>query len=84
MPELEAFFHDLRALRASAGLSMAELAERAHFPEETLAAADADEPSATTPSPLLYRRRIGCSSRSGMCRQRSSKKSTIDDKRVRL
>jgi Helix-turn-helix domain len=39
MVELEAFFRDLRALRAGAGLSLAELAARAHFPEETLAAA---------------------------------------------
>jgi hypothetical protein len=51
MPELEAFFHDLRALRASAGLSLAELAERAHFPEETLAAAEAGP--ALPPNPVL-------------------------------
>src|SRR6202035_2129987 len=51
MPELEAFFHDLRALRASAGLSLAELAERAHFPEETLAAAEAGP--ALPPHPVL-------------------------------
>jgi hypothetical protein len=51
MPEPEAFFHDLRALRASAGLSLAELAERAHFPEETLAAAEAGP--ALPPNPVL-------------------------------
>jgi Helix-turn-helix domain len=51
MPELGAFFHDLRALRASAGLSLAELAERAHFPEETLAAAEAGP--ALPPNPVL-------------------------------
>lgn len=51
MPELEAFFHDLRALRASAGLSLAELAERAYFPEETLAAAEAGP--ALPPNPVL-------------------------------
>jgi transcriptional regulator with XRE-family HTH domain len=51
MPELEAFFHDLRALRVSAGLSLAELAERAHFPEETLAAAEAGP--ALPPNPVL-------------------------------
>jgi len=51
MPELEAFFHDLRALRAGAGLSLAELAERAHFPEETLAAAEAGP--AVPPNPVL-------------------------------
>ncbi len=51
MPELEAFFHDLRALRAGAGLSLAELAERAHFPEETLAAAEAGP--ALPPNPVL-------------------------------
>ncbi len=51
MPEPEAFFHDLRALRARAGLSLAELAERAHFPEETLAAAEAGP--AVPPNPVL-------------------------------
>ena len=51
MPELEAFFHDLRALRASAGLSLAELAGLAHFPEETLAAAEAGP--ALPPNPVL-------------------------------
>jgi transcriptional regulator with XRE-family HTH domain len=51
MPELEAFFHDLRTLRAGAGLSLAELAERAHFPEETLAAAEAG--LAVPPNPVL-------------------------------
>jgi hypothetical protein len=51
MPEPEAFFHDLRALRASAGLSLAELAGLAHFPEETLAAAEAGP--ALPPNPVL-------------------------------
>jgi hypothetical protein len=51
MPELEAFFHDLRALRASADLSLAELAELAHFPEETLAAAETGP--AVPPNPVL-------------------------------
>src|ERR1700761_2268250 len=51
MPELEAFFHDLRALRASAGLSLAELAGRAPFPPETLAAAEAGP--AVPPAPVL-------------------------------
>lgn len=51
MPELEAFFHDLRALRASAGLSLAELARRAHFPAETLAAAESGP--AVPPNPVL-------------------------------
>jgi hypothetical protein len=51
MPELEAFFHDLRGLRASAGVSLAGLAERAHFPEETLAAAEAGP--ALPPNPVL-------------------------------
>jgi hypothetical protein len=50
-PELEAFFRELRALRASAGLSLADLAERAHFPEETLAAAEAGP--AVPPNPVL-------------------------------
>jgi hypothetical protein len=50
-PELEAFFRDLRALRAGAGLSLAELAELAHFPEETLAAAEAGP--APPPNPVL-------------------------------
>ncbi|HEY3652764.1 MAG TPA: helix-turn-helix domain-containing protein, partial [Streptosporangiaceae bacterium] len=51
MPELEAFFHDLRALRASADLSLAELAELAHFPEEMLAAAESGP--AVPPNPVL-------------------------------
>ena len=51
MPEPEAFFHDLRALRAGAGLSLAELAERAHFPGETLAAAEVGP--AVPPNPVL-------------------------------
>ena len=51
MPELEAFFHDLRALRAGAGLSLAELAERAHFPAEALAAAETGP--AVPPNPVL-------------------------------
>ena len=51
MPELEAFFHDLRALRADAGLSLPGLAERAHFPEEILAAAEAGP--AVPPNPVL-------------------------------
>ena len=51
MPALEAFFRDLRALRAGAGLSLAELAERAYFPEETLAAAEAGP--AVPPNPVL-------------------------------
>ena len=59
MPELEAFFHDLRALRASAGLSLAELAERAHFPEETLAAAEAGPPLPPNPVLVAYVRACG-------------------------
>ena len=51
MPELEAFFHDLRALRASAGLSLAELAGRAHYPQQTLAAAESGP--AVPPNPVL-------------------------------
>ena len=51
MPELEAFFHDLRVLRANADLSLAELAELAHFPEETLAAAETGP--AVPPNPVL-------------------------------
>jgi helix-turn-helix protein len=51
MPELEAFFHDLRALRASADLSLAELAGLAHFPEEVLAAAETGP--AVPPNPVL-------------------------------
>jgi Helix-turn-helix domain len=51
MAELEAFFHDLRALRVSAGLSLAELAGRTHFPRETLAAAEAGP--AVPPNPVL-------------------------------
>jgi hypothetical protein len=51
MPEPEAFFHDLRALRAGTGLSLAELAGRAHFPEEALAAAEAGP--AVPPNPVL-------------------------------
>jgi hypothetical protein len=47
----EEFFHDLRALRAGAGLSLAELAKRAHFPGETLAAAEAGP--AVPPNPVL-------------------------------
>ena len=59
MPELEAFFHDLRALRASAGLSLAELAERAHFPEETLAAAEAGPVLPPNPVLVAYVRACG-------------------------
>jgi transcriptional regulator with XRE-family HTH domain len=51
MSALEAFFRDLRALRAGAGLSLAELAERAYFPEETLAATEAGP--AVPPNPVL-------------------------------
>jgi hypothetical protein len=51
MPELGEFFHDLRALRAGAGLSLAELAERAHFPQEALAAAEAGP--GVPPNPVL-------------------------------
>jgi hypothetical protein len=51
MSALEAFFRDLRALRAGADLSLAELAERAYFPEETLAAAEAGP--AVPPYPVL-------------------------------
>jgi translation initiation factor IF-2 len=51
MPELEAFFHDLRALRAGACLSLPELAGRAHFSEEVLAAAEAGP--AVPPNPVL-------------------------------
>lgn len=58
MPELEAFFHDLRALRAGAGLSLAELAERAHFPAETLAAAEVGP--APPPNPVLVAYVQGC------------------------
>jgi transcriptional regulator with XRE-family HTH domain len=58
MAQLEAFFRDLRALRAGAGLSLAELAERAHFPEETLTAAEAGP---TVPSnPVLVAYVEGC------------------------
>src|ERR1700743_2721935 len=51
MPELEAFFHDLRALRASADLSLAELAVLARFREEALAGAETGP--AVPPNPVL-------------------------------
>lgn len=54
MAELEAFFRDLRALRTGAGLSLAELAERAHFPEETLAAAETGPAVPANPVLVAY------------------------------
>src|SRR5271168_2272552 len=58
MAELGAFFRDLRALRAGARLSLAELAERAHFPGETLAAAE-DGPVVPS-NPVLVAYVEGC------------------------
>jgi transcriptional regulator with XRE-family HTH domain len=54
MQDLEAFFHDLRALRTGAGLSIADLAERAHFPEETLAAAETGPAVPSNPVLIAY------------------------------
>src|ERR1700733_15036268 len=63
MPELEAFFHDLRALRASGDLSLAELAGLAHFPEEALAAAETGP--AGPPNPVLVAYVQACGGRVG-------------------
>jgi hypothetical protein len=54
----DAFFRDLRALRTGAGLSIAELAERAHFPAEALAAAETGP--AVPGNPLLVAYVRGC------------------------
>lgn len=59
MSDPEAFFRHLRALRAGAGLSIAELAERAHFPEETLAAAEAGPVVPGNPVLVAYVRGCG-------------------------
>jgi transcriptional regulator with XRE-family HTH domain len=58
-PELETFFHDLRALRAGADLSLAELAERAHFPQETLTAAETGPAVPSNPVLAAYVRACG-------------------------
>lgn len=59
MSEPEAFFRDLRALRAGAGLSITQLAERAHFPEETLAAAESGPGMPGNPVLVAYVRGCG-------------------------
>jgi Helix-turn-helix domain len=57
--ELEQFFRDLRALRAGAGLSTAELAGRAHYPEEALAAAETGPGVPANPVLVAYVRGCG-------------------------
>jgi Helix-turn-helix domain len=59
MRKLRAFFRDLRALRTGAGLSIADLAERAHFPEETLAAAETGPALPSNPVLIAYVRGCG-------------------------
>jgi transcriptional regulator with XRE-family HTH domain len=59
MRKLRAFFRDLRALRTGAGLSIADLAERAHFPEETLAAAETGPAVPSNPVLIAYVRGCG-------------------------
>jgi hypothetical protein len=55
----EAFFRDLRALRTGAGLSIAGLADVAHFPEETLAAAETGPVVPGNPVLVAYVRGCG-------------------------
>jgi Helix-turn-helix domain len=59
MQDPEAFFHELRALRTGAGLSIADLAERAHFPAETLAAAETGPAVPSNPVLVAYVRGCG-------------------------
>src|SRR5258707_14995423 len=56
---LEAFLRDLRALRERQGLSIADLAQRTHFPVETLEAAEAGPGRPTLPVVEAYVRACG-------------------------
>ena len=56
---LEAFRHDLRALREREGLSIADLARRAHFPVETLKAAESGPGRPPLPVVEAYVRACG-------------------------
>src|SRR6266700_6738027 len=58
-PSLETFLRDMRALRERAGLSIADLAERTHFPVETLEAAEAGPGRPTLPVVEAYVRACG-------------------------
>ena len=61
--ERAAFLRDLRALRDQAGLRPQELAARAHFPEETLASAEAGPALPSLPVLQAYVR--GCGAGAG-------------------
>jgi transcriptional regulator with XRE-family HTH domain len=56
---LEAFLHDMRALRERQGLSIADLAQRTHFPVETIKAAEAGPARPTLPVVEAYVRACG-------------------------
>jgi transcriptional regulator with XRE-family HTH domain len=56
---LQAFLHDLRALRERQGLSIADLAQRTHFPAETLEAAEAGPGRPALPVVEAYVRACG-------------------------
>jgi hypothetical protein len=56
---LEAFLHDLRALRERQGLSIADLAQRTHFLTETLEAAEAGPGRPALPVVEAYVRACG-------------------------
>jgi Helix-turn-helix domain len=56
---LEAFLHDLRALRERQGLSIADLAQRTHFPTETLEAAEVGPGRPALPVVEAYVRACG-------------------------
>jgi len=59
--ETAAFLRDLRALRDQAGLPLGELAARAHFPEDALAAAEAGPALPGLPVLEAYVRACGAS-----------------------
>src|SRR5260221_13302845 len=56
---LEAFLRDLRALRERQGLSIADLAQRTHFPTETLEAAEVGPGRPALPVVEAYVRACG-------------------------
>ena len=58
-PGLEAFLHDLRALRKRQGLSIADLARRTYFPPETLEAAESGPGRPALPVVEAYVRACG-------------------------
>jgi hypothetical protein len=58
-PSLETFLHEMRALRERAGLSIADLAQRTHFPVETIEAAEAGPGRPTLPVVEAYVRACG-------------------------